>query len=121
MSSILVKNTRAYHGAGYYIGRPSLLGNPFVIGKYGTRAQVIEKYRVWLDKQIESNIELRKLMLTFCQEYKTGKRIVLICWCAPLACHGDVIAAKIKSMSKELDFQDVMLHGARSYLKRKHV
>ena len=27
-----------------YIGRPSVWGNPFVIGKDGTRAEVVEKY-----------------------------------------------------------------------------
>ena len=31
-----------------YIGRPSLWGNPFVIGKDGTRAEVVEKYERWL-------------------------------------------------------------------------
>jgi uncharacterized protein DUF4326 len=28
-----------------YIGRPSKLGNPFVIGRDGSRKHVIEKYR----------------------------------------------------------------------------
>ena len=27
-----------------YIGRPSIWGNPFVIGKDGTRGEVVEKY-----------------------------------------------------------------------------
>jgi hypothetical protein len=31
-----------------YIGRPSMWGNPFVIGKDGTRAEVVEKYECWL-------------------------------------------------------------------------
>ncbi|PIW12451.1 MAG: hypothetical protein COW35_01440, partial [Candidatus Infernicultor aquiphilus] len=33
-----------------YIGRPSKWGNPFTIGKDGTRSEVIEKYRIWLMK-----------------------------------------------------------------------
>jgi len=32
-----------------YIGRPSKWGNPFVIGRDGTRPQVIERYERWLD------------------------------------------------------------------------
>jgi hypothetical protein len=31
-----------------YIGRPGKWGNPFVIGKDGTRAEVIAKYEAWL-------------------------------------------------------------------------
>jgi hypothetical protein len=32
--------------AGVYIGRGSAWGNPYVIGKDGDRAEVIEKYRM---------------------------------------------------------------------------
>ena len=64
-----------------YIGRPSKWGNPFVIGKDGTREEVIAKYRAWLLKQ--------PALLATLPELK-GK--TLGCWCAPQACHGDVLA-----------------------------
>lgn len=40
--------------SGVYIGRPKSggewgFGNPFVIGKDGSRAEVIEKFKSWLD------------------------------------------------------------------------
>ena len=59
-----------------YIGRPTKWGNPFVIGKDGNRQEVIDKYIVYIvdRKDVE---ELR------------GKD--LVCWCAPLPCHGDVL------------------------------
>lgn len=72
-----------------YVGRPSPLGNPFVIGKDGNRAQVVAKYREWLGaKSKEPAIakELSKLK----QLAKQGS-LELVCWCAPLACHADVI------------------------------
>lgn len=31
-----------------FIGRPSKWGNPYIIGKHGTREQVIAAYRQWL-------------------------------------------------------------------------
>lgn len=34
-----------------YIGRPGKWGNPFVIGRDGSRAEVIAKYRTWLASQ----------------------------------------------------------------------
>lgn len=64
-----------------YIGRPSKWGNPFSIGKDGTREQVIEKYREWLARNPALQAELTGLK---------GK--VLGCWCAPKACHGDILA-----------------------------
>lgn len=64
-----------------YIGRPSIFGNPFVIGKDGDRAEVVRKYREWVLTQPE--------ILGRIQELK-GK--VLACWCSPEACHGDVLA-----------------------------
>jgi hypothetical protein len=64
-----------------YIGRPSIWGNPFEIGKDGTRADVIKKYHEYL----LCNNELMKLLPTL-----RGK--TLGCWCFPQACHGDIIA-----------------------------
>jgi hypothetical protein len=60
-----------------YIGRPSKWGNPFTIGKDGSREDVIRKYREWLPSQ---NLPIHEL-----------KGRVLGCWCAPEACHGDVL------------------------------
>lgn len=34
-----------------YIGRPNKWGNPFVIGRDGSRAEVIAKYRAWIVTQ----------------------------------------------------------------------
>jgi len=64
-----------------YIGRPSKWGNPFKIGKDGTRNDVIAKY--------EAYIRGRKDLMEALYELK-GK--TLGCWCKPLACHGDVLA-----------------------------
>jgi hypothetical protein len=42
-----------------YIGRPSVFGNPFQIGKDGTREEVIEKFKQWINgvgyKDVEPN------------------------------------------------------------------
>lgn len=71
----------------FYIGRPSPWGNPFVIGRDGTRAEVIEKYRAYIMAQPDL---LRRL-----PELK-GKR--LGCYCAPLPCHGDVLVELVEAL-----------------------
>jgi hypothetical protein len=64
-----------------YCGRPSKWGNPFEIGKDGTRQQVIDKYERWLLQQPELIDQLSEL---------TGK--ILGCWCAPKRCHCEILA-----------------------------
>lgn len=65
-----------------YIGRPSKWGNPFVVGRDGTRAEVIELYREYLYSDGAHLIaDIHEL-----------KDKVLGCWCKPEACHGDVLA-----------------------------
>jgi hypothetical protein len=76
-----VLNKRHQTESGVYIGRPSMFGNPFVVGVHGNREQVIEKYRAWLMTQPDL-VHIAKTELR-------GKN--LVCWCAPAACHGDVL------------------------------
>jgi len=64
-----------------YIGRPSLWGNPFVIGKDGDRATVIAKYATWIQAQPQLMAKISDLK---------GK--VLGCWCWPAPCHGKVLS-----------------------------
>src|SRR5688572_11102108 len=67
------------------IDRKTKLGNPFVIGKHGTRDACIAQYRPHLWAQIRREaITLQELAEL------DGRR--LGCWCAPLPCHGDVLA-----------------------------
>jgi hypothetical protein len=74
-----------------YIGRSAGLrgkwGNPFEIGRDGTREEVIERYAAWIVTQptlVEALPELE------------GK--ILGCWCAPKACHGDVLLELVAAL-----------------------
>jgi hypothetical protein len=66
-----------------YIGRPSRWGNPFVVGRDGTREEVIARYRAWLLDQPALRQQVR--------QHLAGRD--LVCFCAPKACHGDVLLA----------------------------
>jgi len=65
------------------VDRRTKFGNPFVIGKDGTREQVIDKYELWIWQPEQA--ALRRQMLW---ELK-GKD--LLCHCAPKECHADII------------------------------
>lgn len=86
-----------HHGkSGEYIGRGSPLGNPFIIGKDGSREQVIAKYRVWLNEQI-----MRKNPVVLDELNRLGNKVIdekglaLQCFCYPKPCHGEVIKEKL--------------------------
>lgn len=69
-----------------YIGRPGMWGNPFIVGRDGTREQVIKKFTEWmLASQDPRAVNMRLHIHTL-----KGK--ILGCWCKPQACHGDVLA-----------------------------
>jgi hypothetical protein len=66
-----------------YIGRPSKWGNPYPIiklGKTDNRESVIKAYKAWILTRPDLLKSLHELR---------GK--TLGCWCAPKACHGDVL------------------------------
>lgn len=62
------------------VARPSKWGNPFKLGKDGTREEVIAKYRQWLLNNPKLLSQLDELR---------GKD--LVCYCSPLSCHADVL------------------------------
>ncbi len=85
-----------------YVGRPTKWGNPYVIGRDGNRERVIDRYREYLQDSglIDDIHELR------------GKD--LVCWCAPAACHADVLLALANDLENERPGRD-----SRGVLDRK--
>ena len=68
-----------------YIGRPSKWGNPFTIGRHGTREEVISKYEAYVMDHPYLIDDLPELI---------GK--TLGCWCKPKSCHGDILARMVE-------------------------
>jgi hypothetical protein len=73
-----------------YIGRPSIWGNPFTIGRSGTRDEVIDLYEQWIRTRPDLLAQLPLLK---------GKR--LGCYCKPLACHGDILVKLLYEMESK--------------------
>ena len=88
-----VVNLREYRGEDVVrVDRGTILGNPFKIGRDGTREEVISKYRAWLWAQVQLRgpvyKELQRLLYL-----EDVSEVALGCWCAPLPCHAEVIKA----------------------------
>jgi len=76
----------------HYIGRGTIFGNPFKIGKDGTRKEVIEKYEKWARKQIYQPGLYTPYFYPLGQAISDlPNNAILGCYCKPEACHGDII------------------------------
>lgn len=97
--NIRIVNKKTFKGDGYYIGRPTPLGNPFVWEpnhkkdefKVFDREESIRKYKAWLLAMLDSDNPTSRMFMMLLDELKTNECLTLICWCKPLNCHGDVI------------------------------
>lgn len=74
-----------------YIGRPSSFGNPFAIGKDGTRDEVIDKFEDYFHNRLQTDDSFKKEVLSL-------SGLKLGCFCKPLRCHGDVIAEYLNGL-----------------------
>ena len=64
-----------------FIGRTTRWANPFVIGRDGTRREVVTKFREWFIRRPG-----------FLRDVESLRGKILGCLCAPEPCHGDVLA-----------------------------
>lgn len=102
----------------YYIGRPSVLGNPFT-HKTGTTAEIVmetreeaiaayEKYAMTKIEQGDKDFlsEFRKLK----NEFLTKGYLNLGCHCSPLGCHGDIVkkilVTSLIQMQRRIDINE---------------
>ena len=98
---ISIENKKTYKGDGFYIGRPSPLGNPFAVDAKTSRTKAISLYREWFLKQLETVNPTSKAFKILVNHYRDNKELVLICWCAPLECHGEVIRDLVEKVMNE--------------------
>jgi hypothetical protein len=87
MPRVLNRKTDHIGRDAVYVGRPTKFGNPWRVGtdlRTGRpidRAEAIERYRTFLMNN--------SYLLAAARTELKGKD--LVCWCAPLSCHADVL------------------------------
>lgn len=89
----------------FYIGRGSVLGNPYThikdkktkaIYEVKDRDEAIDRYSDYFDLMYGSNIAYTKAIDEIYDIYKSEKDVYLGCFCKPLRCHGDIIKEKLE-------------------------
>lgn len=109
--NVIVGNVRKPIPDGYtriYVGRRtsykpeygedfSVLGNPYTMPKY-TREAAIDLYRVHILEAQCGPTEESKALWELAHRAAAGEQLVLMCWCAPLACHSEVVKREIEDL-----------------------
>lgn len=86
MSKVLNKKMDEIPAGAIYVGRPSKWGNLF---KGMTRAEMVRRHKEWMEEQVKlGNVGCGK-QFKYNLDELCGRD--LVCWCAPLPCHADVL------------------------------
>ena len=102
MYTITVVNKRTYKGEyGLYIGRPSVLGNPFPLKIETDRNKICDQYQQWFDKQIkEKNLNVLAALKNLNSIGEKFGHLDLVCFCAPKRCHGETIKKYLEDLQQ---------------------
>lgn len=108
-TNINVVNMKTHTATEYdfYIGRPSILGNPYThlkdskSSKYivETRDEAISLYEPYFHEKLEEQ-EFRFEIIKIIDLYKKHGKVNLCCWCKPKSCHGDYIKKYLEDILK---------------------
>lgn len=85
-----------------YVGRPSILGNPYSAPALG-RTEAIQRYKQHLADALNQALvsrdgkEIRRLIRRLAMQVVRGEKLHLVCWCAPEPCHADVLKSAIQA------------------------
>lgn len=82
-----------------YGGRPTILGNPFEVGKHGARGECCDMHQSWLItgrwrhiKDVDCPAATETLRAKVLEMIPSLRGQDLECWCWPNRCHMEVIA-----------------------------
>lgn len=86
----VVRGGRFARGA-VYVGRPTRFGNPYRVQEVGSHEEAVRLYRTWFQERVKDPRFLETLEALY-ERLKREGVLTLSCYCAPLPCHGEVIA-----------------------------
>lgn len=99
MNQIIVWNKKKGNvPAGYtevYVGRPSVLGNPHVVGKGYQQGEAAAAYGPYLQEQLQQPGPILDEINRLVALVKKGVPVALTCHCAPKPCHAFFIQREI--------------------------
>jgi hypothetical protein len=105
VEKLRIRVARKGQAQGFYVGRPTPLGNPFRLLREEDREWVVSQYAAWLRDQLRrGNPEVIRALEELYRTLKLRGNITLLCFCAPKRCHGEIIAEHLKKRAEAEGF-----------------
>lgn len=76
------------------------LGNQHFLAKNADsneRNRIIGLFILDLEADEQQNGPMTQAILQIARRVLNGEKVVLMCWCTPLACHGDIIIKRVRA------------------------
>ena len=88
MPKVLNRRVSGIPAGAVYVGRPSIYGNPFEIGK-----PLVRDGEVIIERMSRDDVITLYVIESFPSEedFRALRGKDLVCWCAPAACHADIL------------------------------
>jgi len=93
---------------GEYVGRPSILGNPFEMESERERDAVIYKYEKWIREKIKTDEKILAEITRLKKIYEENGNLTLVCWCSPKKCHAEIIKKIILEMCNVKEYSNIV-------------
>jgi len=78
-----------------------VLGNPYILRDHrdhAARANVISRYKVKYENDIANHGQMDRATHDLAKKVRNGERLILMCWCHPLPCHGNLIVGQVQRL-----------------------
>lgn len=93
--------TRVYIGRACRGYAQSPLANPWKVEE--KRGETLARYRDWLREALKDPTSPQaREVFRLGQLVAAGEDLVLLCWCAPRSCHGDLVAEVVAKVGNRL-------------------
>lgn len=86
-----------------YIGRGSVLGNPFPISRMRTRDQACDQYDDYFYARVKEDTEFFAELVRINNIGHNNRHLYLGCFCVPNRCHGETIKSFLEQNQDVLD------------------
>lgn len=93
---------RVYIGRAHPDYRQSPLANPFRV-EDGGRDAALTRYREWLRAALRDRVRApTDEIIRLAMMVADGADVVLLCWCKPADCHGDIVKVAVERLAERL-------------------
>jgi hypothetical protein len=117
MIKVINKKTHKPTPNDFYIGRGSVMGNPYhhkesnhpqALYKVDTVEEAIDGYGKYLEYSYFNEAAFHKVVIELIERELDDQDTNLVCYCSPDKCHGDIIKKFVEDAANQIKWKEFM-------------